>query len=73
MGGDIRHFSSFTTGTGACIGFSIRMKHFHRAKLKLQMLCRLFTRKVAPPAAKKLVYSLCLKSQIRYPAGPLDP
>lgn len=44
-------------------------KHFHRAKLKLQMLCRLLTRKVAPPAAKKLVYSLCLKSQIRYPAG----
>jgi hypothetical protein len=44
-------------------------KHFHKAKLKLLMLCRLLMRKVAPPAAKKLVYSLCLKSQIRYPPG----
>jgi hypothetical protein len=44
-------------------------KHFHKAKLKLQMLCRLLMRKVAPLAAKKLVYSLCLKSQIRYSAG----
>lgn len=33
------------------------------------MLCRILTRKVAPPAAKKLIYNLCLKSQMRYPAG----
>ncbi len=43
-------------------------KHFYKAKLKLLMLCRLLTRKVVPPAAKKLVSSLCLQSQIRYPA-----
>jgi hypothetical protein len=32
-------------------------------------MCKLLTRKVAPPAAKRLVYSLCIKSQIRYLAG----
>ncbi len=44
-------------------------RHFAPAKLKLRIICRLLARKVAPPAAKRLVYSLCLKSQIRYPAG----
>ncbi len=32
-------------------------------------MCRLLATKAAPPAAKRLVYSLCIKSQIRYPAG----
>ena len=44
-------------------------RHFTAAKLKFRTLCRLLARKVAPPAAKRLVYALCLKSQIRYPAG----
>jgi hypothetical protein len=44
-------------------------QHFHRAKLKLKMICRLLARKIVPPSAKRLVYSLCIKSQIRYAAG----
>jgi hypothetical protein len=44
-------------------------RHFTAAKLKLRSLCRLLTRKAAPPATKRLVYFLCVKSQIRYPAG----
>jgi hypothetical protein len=44
-------------------------KHFIAAKLKIQTMCRLLTRKAAPPAAKRLVYTLCIKSQVRYPAG----
>ena len=44
-------------------------RHYHQAKRKLQQMCRILARKVAPPAAKKLVYNLCLKSQMRYPAG----
>ncbi len=44
-------------------------RHFEAAKTKLCSMCHLLTRKVVPPAAKRLVYSLCLKSQIRYPAG----
>jgi hypothetical protein len=32
-------------------------------------MCRLLARKAAAPAAKRLVYSLRIKSQIRYPAG----
>ncbi len=44
-------------------------RHFHQAKLKLKIMCRLLMRKIAPPSAKRLVYNLCIKSQIRYPAG----
>jgi hypothetical protein len=45
-------------------------RHFAAAKLKFRSLCRLLTGKIALPAAKRLVYyALCLKSQIRYPAG----
>jgi hypothetical protein len=44
-------------------------KHFAKAKLKLKMMCRLLARKIGPPSAKRLVYNLCVKSQIRYPAG----
>jgi hypothetical protein len=44
-------------------------KHFARARLKLREMCRLLTRKVASPAAKRVVYTLCIKSQVRYPAG----
>lgn len=37
-------------------------------------MCRLLARKIAPPSAKRLVYNLCIKSQIRYPpAGLLAP
>lgn len=32
-------------------------------------MCKLLNRKVAPPAAKRLVYTLSIKFQIRYPAG----
>lgn len=39
------------------------------ARLKLQRMCRVLTRKVAPTSAKRIVNMLCLKSQIRYPAG----
>ncbi len=48
-------------------------KHFHKDKLKLQTMCHLLAQKFAPPAAKRLVYNLCLKSQIRYSAGLLAP
>jgi hypothetical protein len=44
-------------------------RHYLAAKSKLQTMCHLLTRKLAPPAAKKLVYTLCIKSQVRYPAG----
>ena len=40
-----------------------------KARLKLREMCKLLTRKVAPAAAKQMVYTLCIKSQIRYPAG----
>jgi hypothetical protein len=39
------------------------------AKLKLKTLCHLLAHKIAPLAAKRMIYNLCLKSQIRYPAG----
>jgi hypothetical protein len=29
-------------------------------------MCKLLTRKVAPPSAKRLVYTFCIKSQLRY-------
>lgn len=32
-------------------------------------MSRLLARKIAPPAANRLVYNLCIKSQICYPAG----
>lgn len=41
-------------------------RHFTAAKLKFRILCRLLARKIAPPAAKRVVYALCLKSQIRF-------
>ncbi len=44
-------------------------RHFHKAKLKLQVMRRLLTPKVSPPAAKRLGYTLCIKSQMRYPAS----
>ncbi len=45
------------------------VKHFQKASTKLRAMCRLLMRRVALPSAKKLVYTLCLKSQIRYSAG----
>jgi hypothetical protein len=48
-------------------------RHFAAAKLKFRSLCHLLTRKIASPAAKRLVYALCLKSQIRYPPAGLAP
>ncbi len=45
-------------------------KQYYKAKLKLKMMCHLLARKIAPPAAKRMVYNLCLKSQIRHPAVP---
>jgi hypothetical protein len=44
-------------------------KHFHAAKAKLRTMCHALLRRVAPADAKKLVYTLCIKPQIRYPAG----
>jgi hypothetical protein len=58
----IRYLGLFLD-TGSCA------KHFRMARLKLQQMCRVLMRKVAPPSAKRLVYTLCLKSQMRYPAG----
>ncbi len=44
-------------------------RHFHKAKEKFKSLCHVLQRKQAPPQAKLLVYTLCLISQICYPAG----
>jgi hypothetical protein len=44
-------------------------RHFHKAKAKFAVLCHTLKTKVAPPSAKRMVYALCVKSQIRYPAG----
>ena len=44
-------------------------KHFLNARHTLQTMCLALQKRTAPPDAKKLVYLLCIKSQIRYPAG----
>lgn len=51
-----------------CLGLFLD-KHFSRTRLKLREMCKLLTWNIAPPAAKRIVYTLCIKSQIRYPAG----
>jgi hypothetical protein len=44
-------------------------QHFEAAAAQLSKLCHVLKRKHAPPDAKRLVYTLSIKSQVRYPAG----